>query len=190
MRPATRTQTPGKQASPTSFRHALAQGNSCGRVAVFRRKISSLKGMSYRTAMGCTFSRGKGAASFVRVNSQRPSGFWQAVRGIPGVVNTGSQTEHDLGFERSSCLAGLEATSSRIKCRRDAMTGRLENAGSATFSCVDSFVAWVMAGIAVPFRNSRCGNHNPSHPLFPLCFSTFFSYLVFLSDSFVFPLLV
>jgi len=97
--------------------------------------------MSYRTAMGCTFSGGKGAVSFVRVNSQRPSGFWQAVRGIPGVVNTDSQTEHDLGFEGSSCLAGLEATSARIKCRKDAMTGRLENAGRATFSWVDSFVA-------------------------------------------------
>ena len=91
--------------------------------------------------MGCTFSGGKGAVSFVRVNSQRPSGFWQAVRGIPGVVNTDSQTEHDLGFEGSSCLAGLEATSARIKCRKDAMTGRLENAGRATFSWVDSFVA-------------------------------------------------
>jgi hypothetical protein len=52
-------------------------------------------------------------------------------RHFPGRLNTDSETVHDLGFEGSSCFKGLEATSARIKCRKDAISGRLENAARA-----------------------------------------------------------
>jgi len=60
------------------------------------------------------------------------------------------------------------------------MNGRLETLQEQSLSRV--------AGNRRSIRNGRCGNHGSAWPRFRVCFSAFFSYLVFLSDSFVFPL--